>query len=125
MLFHPHCHAGATGGVDPERELLERMGAEIESPDAGCCGMAGAWGYEKAHYDVSQACGERRLFPAVRAATDDVIVVADGFSCRHQIQQGHTGRKPIHLAELLELARVHGAAGPPGRKPEQLAAAHS
>jgi FAD/FMN-containing dehydrogenase/Fe-S oxidoreductase len=120
VLLQPHCHASATGGVDPERRLLERMGAEVTSPEPGCCGMAGAWGYEKAHYDVSQACGERALFPAVRAAAEDVIVVADGFSCRHQIEQGHTGRGAIHVAQLLELAKAHGAAGPPGRKPEQL-----
>jgi Fe-S oxidoreductase len=120
VLLQPHCHANATGGVEPEHELLERMGVELESPDSGCCGMAGAWGYEKEHYEVSQACGERALFPAVREAADDVIVVADGFSCRHQIEQGHTGRGAIHVAQLLELARNHGAAGPPGWKLEQL-----
>jgi FAD/FMN-containing dehydrogenase/Fe-S oxidoreductase len=113
VLVQPHCHASATGGSEPERSLLERMGAEIESPDSGCCGMAGAWGYEREHYEVSQACGERALFPAVRAAADDVVIVADGFSCRHQIQQGRTGRRAMHVAELLasaSLAAVDGAA---------------
>jgi FAD/FMN-containing dehydrogenase/Fe-S oxidoreductase len=111
VLLQPHCHASATGGVDPERKLLDRMGADIQNPDSGCCGMAGAWGYEKAHYDVSQACGERALFPAVRAAADDDLIVADGFSCRHQIEQGHTGRRAIHLAEVLaaRLTAVDGA----------------
>jgi FAD/FMN-containing dehydrogenase/Fe-S oxidoreductase len=108
VLVQPHCHASATGGVDPEHDLLERMGAKLVEHEPGCCGMAGAWGYEKDHYDVSQACGERALFPAVRAARDDVLIVADGFSCRHQIEQGHTGRTAMHFAQLL-LAAVNGA----------------
>ena len=68
VLVHGHCHAAATGGVEPAHRLLERMGTTSSIPDAGCCGMAGAWGYEQAHYDVSHACGERVLLPAVRAA---------------------------------------------------------
>ena len=64
------------------------MGLEVESSNGGCCGMAGAWGYETAHYDVSIACGERVLFPAVRRGDDDALVVTDGFSCRTQIEQG-------------------------------------
>jgi FAD/FMN-containing dehydrogenase/Fe-S oxidoreductase len=123
VLLQPHCHGRATGALDPEQELLERMGANVTVPDSGCCGMAGAWGYERAHYDVSQTCGERVLFPAVRDAGEDVVIVADGFSCRHQIEQGRTGRRAMHVAQLLELARDHGAAGPPGARPEQLTAA--
>ena len=68
MLLQGHCHASATGGVEREQRLLERMGVELDAPDTGCCGMAGAWGYERAHYDVSQACGERAILPAVREA---------------------------------------------------------
>jgi hypothetical protein len=79
--------------------------------------MAGAWGYERDHYDVSRACGERALLPAVRAAADGTVVLADGFSCRHQIAQGHTSRRALHLAQVLELARVHGPSGPLGRRP--------
>jgi Fe-S oxidoreductase len=104
VLVHGHCHAHATHGVDPERTLLERTGAEVEILDSGCCGMAGAWGYEEAHYDVSVACAERVLLPALRAASADTIVLADGFSCRSQIEQTGTGRHALHLAEVLRLA---------------------
>jgi Fe-S oxidoreductase len=104
VLLQRHCHAAATHGVDAELALLDRMGVDVDRPDAGCCGMAGAWGYERAHYEVSQACGERALLPAVRAASASTVVLADGFSCRHQIAQGRTGRRALHLAQLLELA---------------------
>ena len=72
--------------------------------------MAGAWGYEKGHYDVSIACGERSLFPAVRRAGDEPLIVTDGFSCKTQIEQG-TGRRALHLAEVLQLA--HGKSSEP------------
>jgi Fe-S oxidoreductase len=119
-LLQGHCHAHATGGVDPEQKLLERMGVQLDVPDSGCCGMAGAWGYEHAHYDISQACGERVLLPAVRAVAADTLLIADGFSCRHQIEQGRTGRRALHLAQVLKLAREHGPAGPAGGHPEEL-----
>ena len=118
-LLHGHCHARATNGVDPERAFLERMGVELDAPESGCCGMAGAWGYERAHYDVSQACGERVLLPAVRDAAPQTLIVADGFSCRHQIEQGRTGRRALHLAQVLALAREFGPSGPPGALPER------
>jgi FAD/FMN-containing dehydrogenase/Fe-S oxidoreductase len=101
-LMHGHCHHKATGGIESEQQLLERMGLRLEAPDSGCCGLAGSWGYEAAHYDVSMACGERVLFPAVRAAGADTLVVADGFSCRTQIEDG-TGRKALHVAQVLAL----------------------
>ncbi|TML10976.1 MAG: hypothetical protein E6G33_15450 [Actinobacteria bacterium] len=119
-LLHGHCHHKATGGTKPERELLERLGVEVEELDAGCCGMAGGWGYEHGHYDVSMACGERVLLPKVREAPADTLVVADGFSCRSQIEQGGTGRRALHVAQVLALARRFGprragaAAGRPG-----------
>jgi Fe-S oxidoreductase len=103
VLLHGHCHHKATGGIDPERNLLEAAGAEVEVLDSGCCGMAGSWGYERDHYDVSQACGERVLFPKVREAPADALVVADGFSCKTQIEQG-VGRKALHVAQVLRLA---------------------
>ena len=109
----------ATSGVEPERDLLRRMGAHVEAPDSGCCGMAGAWGYEAAHYEVSQACGERGILPAVRKAPADAVVVADGFSCRHQIEQGDTGRRAVHFAQVLRLAAEDGPGGPPGDRPER------
>jgi FAD/FMN-containing dehydrogenase/Fe-S oxidoreductase len=102
-LLHGHCHHKATGGVEGERKLLEGMGFEVETPDSGCCGLAGAFGFEAKHYDLSLACGERVLLPAVREAGADTLVVADGFSCRTQIEHG-TGRRALHLAEVLKLA---------------------
>jgi Fe-S oxidoreductase len=109
-IVHGHCHEKATSGFEPLTGLLEKMGLELETPDSGCCGMAGAWGYEKGHYDVSIACGERVLFPQVRASAD-ALIVTDGFSCKTQVEQG-TGRRALHLAEVLQLAHN-------GRTPEK------
>jgi len=69
-------------------------------PDSGCCGLAGNFGFERGHYEISKAVGERVLLPAVRAAPADTAIVADGFSCRTQIRHG-TGREPVHLAQVL------------------------
>jgi Fe-S oxidoreductase len=109
-VLHEHCHQRATGGIDPDRKLLEVMGIEVEVPDSGCCGMAGAWGYERGHYDVSLACGERVLMPRVREAEREELVVTAGFSCRSQIEHA-TERKALHLAQVIELAR-HGEVAP-------------
>jgi Fe-S oxidoreductase len=103
VLGHGHCHHKAIIKMTDEESLLKKMGVDVRSPDAGCCGMAGPFGYEKNKYDVSQAVGERLLLPAVRAAAPDTLIVADGFSCQAQIAHG-TGRRPIHLAELIHLA---------------------
>jgi FAD/FMN-containing dehydrogenase/Fe-S oxidoreductase len=108
-LLHGHCHHRATGGISPEKELLAKMGLDVEELDSGCCGMAGGWGYEPDHYDVSMACGERVLLPKVREASPETLVVADGFSCRSQIEQGDTGRGALHVAEVIKLARDRGA----------------
>jgi hypothetical protein len=81
------------------------MGLEVEELESGCCGMAGGWGYEPDHYDVSIACGERVLLPKVREASPETLIVADGFSCKSQIEQAGTGRRALHVAEVLELAR--------------------
>jgi FAD/FMN-containing dehydrogenase/Fe-S oxidoreductase len=104
-IVQPHCHQRAVMGFDADAELLRRTGLDVEILDAGCCGMAGAFGFEAEHYEVSMAVGERALLPAVRAAPE-AIVIADGFSCRTQIEQG-TGRRAWHLAEVLA-----GRAGP-------------
>ncbi|TMM20679.1 MAG: FAD-binding oxidoreductase [Actinobacteria bacterium] len=104
-LLHGHCHHRATGGISSEKKLLETMGLDVEELDSGCCGMAGGWGYEPDHYDVSIACGERVLLPKVREAPAETLVVADGFSCRSQIEQTHTGREALHVAQVLKLAR--------------------
>jgi len=121
-LLHGHCHQKATGGIGPDKQLLERMGLEVEELDAGCCGMAGGWGYERGHYDVSMAAGERVLLPKVREASHDELIVTDGFSCRSQIEQGRTGRHALHAAQVLALARELGPAGPSKPYPERAAA---
>jgi hypothetical protein len=88
-------------GFDSERALLEKMGVEAEIPDSGCCGMAGSFGYEAGErYEVSMACAERVLLPKVREAREETVILADGFSCREQIEQG-TGVRPLHLAEMI------------------------
>jgi Fe-S oxidoreductase len=105
-VVHGHCHQKALVGMAPTTEVLSRVeGLEFQVLDSGCCGMAGSFGYEEGHYEVSQACGERVLFPAVRAAGDDTLVVAPGFSCRHQIADFCAGRGTLHPAELLAMAK--------------------
>src|SRR4029079_10529815 len=121
VVLHEHCHQHATGGADPDKQLLEAMGVEVEKPDSGCCGMAGAWGYEKDHYDVSIACGERVLLPKVREASPETLIVTAGFSCRSQIEQT-TDRRALHIAQVIQLARDHGASGPRGLYPERAVA---
>jgi FAD/FMN-containing dehydrogenase/Fe-S oxidoreductase len=101
IFVHAHCHQRALVGVEPLMRLMRHIpGAEVIDLDAGCCGMAGSFGYEKEHYEISRQIGEQRLFPAIRAAGPDDIVVAPGFSCRMQIEH-FTGRKAVHPAELL------------------------
>jgi FAD/FMN-containing dehydrogenase/Fe-S oxidoreductase len=101
-LVQTHCHQHAVLGTDADADLLRRAGVEARVLDSGCCGLAGNFGFEAGHFDVSMACAERVLLPELRAADDDVAVLADGFSCRTQIQQGDSGgRKPVHLAQLL------------------------
>jgi Fe-S oxidoreductase len=84
-----------------EEELLRKMGSSLKTLDAGCCGMAGPFGFEQKKYAMSQAIGERVLLPAVRQADPDTLIVSDGFSCREQIFQA-TGRKAVHFAEVLQ-----------------------
>ena len=81
-------------------KVLERAGVEVEVLDAGCCGLAGNFGFERGHHEVSMGAAELALFPAVREAGRDTRILADGFSCRTQIESGTDGR-PLHLAELL------------------------
>ena len=100
VLLHGHCHQKALMKMSHAETVLTRIGASIDVPDTGCCGMAGAFGFEADKYEISQAIGERRLFPAVRTAAPDTLIVADGFSCREQIRQA-TGRRVFHLAEVL------------------------
>jgi Fe-S oxidoreductase len=101
VLLHGHCHQRSMGLVPPAKALLSRIpGVTVTDAEAGCCGMAGSFGYGRDHYDVSKAIGERRLFPAVRARGEDTIVTAAGTSCRHQIHD-FTGVEAVHPAVLL------------------------
>jgi Fe-S oxidoreductase len=103
-LLHGHCHQKAIAGMAPDTALLERIGVRCEQPEAGCCGMAGSFGFERGErYDVSMRIAERRLLPAAREAPPATLLIADGFSCREQIVQG-AGRRPLHLAEVLRMA---------------------
>ncbi len=99
-LLHGHCHQKALVGTGPTSAVLRAAGYEVSEVDAGCCGMAGSFGFEAEHYDLSLRIAERRLAPAVRAAGPDVAVCAPGISCRQQIEHT-TGRQPKHPAELV------------------------
>jgi FAD/FMN-containing dehydrogenase/Fe-S oxidoreductase len=101
ILIHGHCHHKAVfGGPKKEIELLRQGGAEVEMIEAGCCGMAGPFGFEADKFEVSQTIANQQLLPAVEKAAPDTILVADGFSCREQIDQlGH--RQAVHFAEVL------------------------
>ncbi len=102
-LVHGHCHQEALMGIGGERDLLARAEVDVEVLNAGCCGMAGSFGYVAGdQYEVSVRAGERVLLPAVRGASEDTLVVADGFSCRTQIKTG-TGRRALHSAQVLAL----------------------
>ncbi|MFC7916155.1 FAD-binding and (Fe-S)-binding domain-containing protein [Streptomyces sp. NPDC057386] len=111
-----HCHQHAVMKFDADRELMRRAGIDADVLDEGCCGLAGNFGFERGHHEVSMAVAELGVLPAVRAAAPDSLVLADGFSCRTQIEQGGTGRRALHLAEALAL----GLEGPlPTEHPER------
>ena len=100
-LFHGHCHLKALVGMAPSLRLLRSIPQlDVQEVDSGCCGMAGSFGFEKEHYDISLALAERRLAPAVRSLPSDGIVVASGVSCRQQISHT-TGKHPLHPAQVL------------------------
>ena len=99
-LVHGHCHQKAVLGMQSELKQLAAAGFDVDAPDAGCCGMAGSFGFRPEHYEASHRLGESVLMPAVRAASADTMIVANGFSCREQIEQ-MSGRKTVHLAEIL------------------------
>ncbi len=116
-LVWGHCHHKATGGMDPEHALLGRMGVQVEEVRGGCCGLAGSWGFEQGHHDISIQCGEQALLPAVRAAAEDTLVIADGFSCKTQIQQSDADRTALHVGQVIALAHEQSAAaGHNGRR---------
>ncbi len=100
VLYHAHCHERSLTGPGASLGILAASGCTAEESGAGCCGMAGSFGYEKEHYGISETIGEDRLFPAVRTASPDRVIAVSGVSCRHQIEH-FTGRRVKHLAEIL------------------------
>jgi Fe-S oxidoreductase len=100
VLFHGHCHQKALIGMDPSMSILKASGCRPTESGAGCCGMAGSFGYEAEHYEVSKKIGEERLFPAVNATAMDVQISVAGVSCRQQIEH-FTERPTRHIAEVL------------------------
>ena len=106
-LVHGHCHHKSLMKMTDEESILRKMDIAYESPAPGCCGMAGSFGFEKEKYGVSIAVGELELMPAVRQASPETLIIADGFSCREQIAQG-SHRHSLHLAEVIQLA-MNGA----------------
>ncbi|HZS03924.1 MAG TPA: heterodisulfide reductase-related iron-sulfur binding cluster [Blastocatellia bacterium] len=117
-VVHGHCHHKSVMKMDAEEAVLRKMGVDFRVPDTGCCGMAGAFGFEKNRYDVAMKVGERVLLPVVREAPKDALVIADGFSCREQIAQA-TDRRALHLAEVIRMALDDGPTGPAGDYPER------
>jgi FAD/FMN-containing dehydrogenase/Fe-S oxidoreductase len=109
VVVQGHCHHKALMKMTDEEELLRDMGADVNLLDSGCCGMAGAFGFERDKFEISQAIGERVLLPAVRRQSSETLIVADGFSCREQIRQ-NAGRDALHLSEVLSLAIAHRSA---------------
>ena len=121
VLLHGHCHHKSVLGMEGDRKVLHALGVDLTELDDGCCGMAGAFGFEAGeHYDVSVACGELEYIPKVRDAAPDTIVIGDGFSCREQAAQT-TRRQGLHLADVVWLALRYGPHGPPGDYPEYAA----
>ncbi len=101
-VVHGHCHQKALAGMNAEVALLGRInGLKVEIPDSGCCGMAGAFGYDASRFDLSRAIGERVLLPAIRNSLPETLIIADGFACRAQIRQFCLDRRPLHLAQVL------------------------
>jgi FAD/FMN-containing dehydrogenase/Fe-S oxidoreductase len=118
-IVHGHCHQKALMGMESENALLKEMGLDYKILESGCCGMAGAFGYERGdHYDVSIKCGERVLLPEVRNAADGDLIVADGFSCKEQIAQ-ETDREALHIAQVLQMGIKQHTALNGERRPEQ------
>jgi Fe-S oxidoreductase len=101
IKLHGHCQQKALSSLTPVKKILTHMGKnEVHLIPSGCCGMAGSFGYEKEHYDLSMQIGELVLFPTVRKQPENVIIAAAGTSCRHQIKDG-TGRKALHPVDIL------------------------
>src|SRR5581483_6613071 len=116
-LVQGHCHHRSVMGFGEEQTVLAAMGLEAEIADVTCCGMAGGFGFEASHHAVSMQVGELGILPKARAAGADTLLLADGFSCRTQIEQA-IGWRPLHLAEALQMALREGkSGGAPGEAP--------
>jgi FAD/FMN-containing dehydrogenase/Fe-S oxidoreductase len=100
VLFHGHCHQKALVGIRPSLEVLRVAGCTVEESGAGCCGMAGSFGYEVEHYEISRKIGAERLFPKVEEQAPDTVIAVAGVSCLEQIAH-FTQRRPVHLVEVL------------------------
>ncbi len=100
VVVHGHCHQKALFGMKGETALLDKLGTRWKLLETGCCGMAGSFGFNKDHYELSMKVAEDKLLPLLRAAPADAIVVTNGFSCREQIEHG-SDRRPIHIAQLV------------------------
>lgn len=106
VLLHGHCHQKALVGTGPVTLMLQLpKNYRVEEVDSGCCGMAGSFGYESEHYEISMEMAERRLLPAIRNEPEATLIAANGFSCRHQVMHG-TGRVALHPVEILRKAMV-------------------
>ncbi|HLX12469.1 MAG TPA: FAD-linked oxidase C-terminal domain-containing protein [Bacteroidota bacterium] len=101
VTYHGHCQHKAVMGTTADAEILRTLGMSVNALDSGCCGMAGSFGFEREHYEISQKIGELSVLPTVRSMPESSVFVADGFSCREQVFQA-TGKLPLHLAELLD-----------------------
>lgn len=117
VLLHFHCHHSSVLKTEDETSLLEKIGVNFNALDSGCCGLAGSFGFEKDHHEISMQSGERVLLPAVREQDQNTMILTNGFSCREQIAQG-TNRKAFHLAELMHLAILEGNYKSNGETPE-------
>ena len=113
-IIHGHCHQKALMGMEADRQALSKLGLDFDILDSGCCGMAGSFGFEKAHYEVSIKVGEHELLPTVRNAAEDTLIIADGFSCREQVAQT-TERRALHLAQVIDMA-MHQQRTAPARQ---------
>lgn len=116
-IVHGHCHQKSVLNFNAMESVLKKTGVSFDPLDSGCCGMAGSFGFEPEKYEVSIACGERVLLPAVRKAGSSELIIADGFSCREQIRQ-RTNRQALHLAQVLELAFAQNRLPLPKTYPE-------
>jgi FAD/FMN-containing dehydrogenase/Fe-S oxidoreductase len=110
-IVHGHCHHKSVMGMTDEESVLRKVGIDFQTPAPGCCGMAGAFGFEADKYEISVAIGELELLPAVRRASPDCLIIANGFSCREQIAQC-TNRRTLHLSEVIQMAASNAHTAP-------------